>query len=280
MALQQIQFLDGNLLNNAGVKINGDVPSISTLFEGSLDYEPMEIGMYRGSFVNLDEFAGVLNYGAFEIDLGFVWRPTNIVLVLKKPRNFRVGADFFIAPGKFSNQVDFERTKVSRVHIAGEEPERVTLYGHIEGTESARYWYVFRQDFLATEVFSLVDGFLGGAVDVQSTISAGLNYQLMDPSILTYTDSGRAYAIRKPKYHMISGLNLPFLSRNQREEIMRFYNRKGITEPFWVAMDPENKWDGPAFGASFGIYRFASPPSFQHNFRDKFSVSMQLREAL
>ena len=281
MALQKIQFLDGNYLVNSGARINYELPGISTMFEGPPDFERKELQMQRAELSNFVIRRPGQVFGLLEVDLGFRGRPSNVVLVMKKPLDYDIeGTPYYIAGASTRERRNFLDVDTYEIHIAGDEPEQSMYYGYIPDGPAYRFWYIVRENPVDSDDFYFIDGFLGNAVNVQSTISAGLNYQLIDPSILTYTDSGRGYAIRKPKYHMVSGLNLPYLSRGQREEMMRFYNRKGTTEPFWVAMDPENKWDGPAMGMSFGAYRFNSPPNVQHNFRDKFSISMQLREAL
>ena len=165
--------------------------------------------------------------------------------------------------------------------IGGMDPPTVRMYYfHVPAGTGSREWALVRMRAGDHDKFSLWDSFIGQGIKVNSTISAGLSYQLVDPSLIGYSDSGRQYSVRKPKYYQISGLNLPFINRSQRSAMMRFYEQKGVTEPFWVSLDPDNKWDGPAFGPSFGAYRFEGPPAFTHNFLDKFSVSMSLREAL
>ena len=238
------------------------------------------------SISNLNGMSG--SYGLLGVNFTTARTFENVFLFIARENgvNDEFG-DFYIVPRTSTSQRNFQGVTAYQLHqigsqvIGGMDPPTVQMYYfHMPEEISSRYWAIIRAQSGTQSRFSLWDSFVGNGIKVNSTISAGLNYQLVDPSLIGYSDSGRQYSVRKPKYYQISSLNLPFIGRNQRSALMRFYEQKGVTEPFWVSLDPDNKWDGPAFGPSFGAYRFEAPPSFTHDFLDKFSVSMSLREAL
>lgn len=285
MALQEIQFLNENYMVESGVRLgSGARARVSAMLGGSAQ-PGLSNDFGSAPISNLNGESG--SFGIIRIDLGTIRAPDNFFVFIARANG--VMDDFgryVIVPSKtsqtnFQGVTGYELHEVGSQVLGGEDPPDVRMYYyHLPDDAASQQWSVIRIGVGSHDDFALWDTFLGQSVRVRSTISAGLSYQLVDPSLVTYSDSGRQYSVRKPKYYQISGLNLPFVNRHQRTALMQFYELKGVTEPFWVAMDPEDHWDGPSFGPSFGAYRFDGAPAFTHNFLDKFSISLSLREAL
>ena len=288
MSLQEIQFLNENYMAGRDARLGaGAVPRVSPMLGGNTAFAE---GFAFSSLTvsNLGDLGNTVV--AIDINLGLPQSPDNFFFFIAREHGGTAGeafGQFYIAPRTSSRQTNFEGVSVYKLHsvgsqvLGGDDPPIVQMYYyHLTEEVRSSQWLLIVTGTTGSGDLSLWDSFIGKSVQVRSTISSGLNYQLVDPSLIGYSDSGRQYSVRKPKYYQISSLNLPFINRNQRSALMRFYEQKGVTEPFWVAMDPDDHWDGPAFGPSFGAYRFESPPSFTHDFLDKFSVSMSLREAL
>ena len=288
MALQQIQFLDENFMAEDGTRVGGGSrPRVSAMLGGSgSSLSALEFEFGAANVSNLNGQGGA--YGIAHIQFSSARAPENVFIFVAREHGVSTDfGDFYFVPTSSSSQTNFQGVAAYQMHeigsqvIGGMDPPDVRMYYfHLPDGTSSRTWALVRAGGGTQDDFSLWDSFIGNPIQVKSTISSGLSYQLIDPSLIGYSDSGRQYSVRKPKFYQISGLNLPYIGRNQRSALMRFYEQKGVTEPFWVAIDPDNHWDGPAFGPSFGAYRFESPPAFSHDFLDKFSVSMSLREAL
>ena len=272
--IQNIQFMMNNFLLGQPPSINGDDIPISTMFEGS--NQGVNVAGETQNLSNLitrskENFSG--NCRVFSIDLGEPRPPQNLIAIFKG-LDLGKNSEMILAETPVPTATDLAGINLHHGWRAGPE----VYYCHLVSPQPAQYWKLI---FLGEEMDQdLTDIFFGGSVEVEAAVSVGITHNVVDPSQLTYVDSGRAYAIRRPQYQVVSGIRLPFLNRQQVTAFKNFSNSKGITEPFWVSIDPQNLWDGPAFSATFGAYRFDGMPVFNHEFLDKFSASFSLREAL
>lgn len=286
MSLTSVQFLNHNLASEVGVQ----AAPISTFFGGE-DVVPIPISFQTLTLTGFDGNSGSQQYDGIRVR---TTRPaelareqvTNLIAVRGTASAGDPFGDLLMVKAVSDNQTNFSDSEVYECHLVGEADGTATYYLYFshDSDLSDNFWVLVRRPpqgvTRSARRFTLNDIFLGTAVEVDTPASTGLSFTLEDPSFITYSDSGRGYSVRKPKYWKIGSMTLPFLGRCQRDALIRFYEEKGLTEPFWVSIDPQDRWDGPSFGASFASYRFDSPPSFTHNFRDRFSASISLREAL
>ena len=126
----------------------------------------------------------------------------------------------------------------------------------------------------------LKDVFLGDSVDMESAPARGLSHIMRDPSVKFTSESGRKYWHRRQKYQKINDIEFPLIQRWQVSALKIWSDRVGLTDPFWAILDPHGNWDGPLFGASFGVFRFSVLPLFYHVAGDYWSVKFSLEEAL
>lgn len=284
--LTSVQFLNHNLADEVGVQ----AAPISTFFGGD-EVVPIPISFQTLTLTGFDGNDGSAQYDGIRIK---TTRPpeladeqvSNLMAVRGTASAGSAFGDLLMVKAVSDNQTNFTDSRVYQCHLVGERDGLATYYLYFDHTSdaAANFWVLVRRPPAGVSRdarrFTLNDLFLGTSVAVDTPASTGLSFKLEDPSFITYSDSGRGYAVRKPKYYRISSMTLPFLGRCQRDALIRFYEKKGITEPFWVSIDPQDRWDGPSFGTSFGSFRFDSAPAFTHNFRDRFSASISLREAL
>ena len=273
MALQEVQFIDDNFVLDANAQINGRAAPVSTLFEAPHDRELVPVNLLTKSVSNLrvnDENVSISAH-VLQIDLGNSRSPTNLIMVFKGLALDRL-PELFVAPVPSLSTSNYSGIYAYRGWRAGAE----IFYLYVNPTAESRYWHAI----FTSNPGALTDTFLGGSASVNQVVSKGLNHKVYDPSQFVYSDSGRFYAVRRPKYQTITNLRLPFLDRRQVTALKQFSEKKGITEPFWISIDPDNRWDGPSFGATFGAYRFDTMPTFSHAFLDKFTATFNLREVL
>ena len=128
--------------------------------------------------------------------------------------------------------------------------------------------------------FNVRDIFLGDSVDIDRAPAKGLIHQSTDLSQIFVAESGREYCLEKPILQNITTIDLPFLKRYQVSSIKIWSDQMGISTPFWTILDPQGVWDGPVFGATFGVYRLATMPTFTHQFADVWSTNLSLKEVI
>ena len=124
------------------------------------------------------------------------------------------------------------------------------------------------------------DLYVGGVVDLDRPPARGLSHQSIDLTQVFQAESGREYFLDKPIYQTISGIEFPLLQRYQVSALKIWSDQIGISHPFFAVLDPSGKWDGPAFGASFGFFRMTSLPLFTHQFTNYWSTTLNLKEVL
>ena len=264
-----IQFLDDNFLTNSSSTINSSAAPVSTLYGGSpgVATSPTASAALASFSTKLrdgTDFSGASQL--FTVALSSSQSVSNIVINLSDD----IDTNIVVLDSGSSGFASASRYNGWRI-----APDMYYVY--LPSSASSATWSIV---FTTSSSVSISDIFFGSSVDLNTPLSRGFSHSVVDPSVITYADSGRAYSVLKAKYQTISGITLSYLNRHQINALKEFSEDKGLTEPFWAVLDPENKWDGPAFGMSFGAYTFSSMPVFAHDFLDKFSASFDLREGL
>lgn len=69
-------------------------------------------------------------------------------------------------------------------------------------------------------------------------IKTGFKKQIIDPTTRSVSYSGASYFDERAKYIEITGNTLPFLLRADRDSFEEFFNLFGVSNPFFVSLDP------------------------------------------
>ena len=264
--------MDKNFGLLSGTSVNSSTLPISTMYGGLPGGSTSPVSSGALASISIPARDGTTYSGAaqqFTIAFSSRQSPTNLIVNLEAAIS---GTHDLIAVDSGPSGIN-----TATRYYAWPVSDRM-YYAHMPRSAASATWSLIFTG--VSSAISLADIFIGDAISVDSPIASGLSHTIVDPSIITYADSGRAYALKKSQYQTIDGLRLSYLSRSQVTALKTFSEDKGLVDPFWVALDPANKWDGPAFGASFGAYVFSSMPLFTHDFKDKFTASFSLREAL
>ena len=273
MSLQNIQFLDTNFATLTGTTIGSSTPPVSTLYGGQPGDPSSPLSSGSLASVSIPYRDGSTYSGAaqqFTITFQSAQQPANLIVTLDDP--------ITIAHELVLIDAGPSAINTAKRYYAWPVNDR-TYYVYVPKPSASTTWTLIFIGGLTAAV-TMTDIFIGSSVAVDAPIASGLSHSIVDPSIITYADSGRAYAVKKTQYQTVSGLRLAYLDRHQVTALKTFSEAKGLTDPFWIAIDPDNKWDGPAFGMSFGAYVFSAMPTFTHDFLDRFTASFSLREAL
>lgn len=256
---------------------------ISYKFGGASSTESQDWPI-RSSQIALKEDKSYYRGGVFlsDITLGSSMRSTNFVL--------RVESDTAEISEGYQGVIECNLTNVIPSNPQSSPPDDTFLlkragseyfYVNIPRNVSYRYYRVKLFNPAGTSgQIKIKDIFLGDSVDVDRAPAKGLSHQTVDPSQVFRAQSGREYWLRKTKYQTISGISFPLLRRWQVAALKTWSDGVGLTDPFWVILDPADCFDGPSFGASFGAYRLAAMPSFSHQVVQYWSASLSLKEAL
>lgn len=272
--MHNFQFLDQNFATVTGTTVNASQPRISTMYGGQPG-DPSSSSPSSGALASISTF-----YRDGSVYSGSAQQFTISFSAPRAPSNFIIKLAFSVTG---SHEVVIFDAGISGLNAAKRiyawPVNENMYYAYVPEPTPSNIWTVVFIG-VGSQTLMLDDLFIGDAVAVNSPVATGLSHTTVDPSIITYADSGRAYAVKKTQYQTISSLRLPYLNRHQVTAFKSFSEVKGLTDPFWISMDPMNDWDGPSFGMSFGAYTFSSIPTFTHDFLDKFTASFSLREAL
>lgn len=113
----------------------------------------------------------------------------------------------------------------------------------------------------------------------KTNIQNGFSKTIVDPSVVSYADSGVPYFRRKTKYKRMDNVTVAFASTSERTEFELFWNECGLTSPFFAVFDPELCVTSSINDLS-GLFFFDGDPVFNHNFSQYFDIAFNLRETL
>ena len=289
--LNYIQILTDNFMveSSASLSLRGSSSTkpISRKFggTGSNPVSWRNSGSGRAVKTDLTFYSGNLWYG--DIDLRSQKRSTNCLLFVSSTSpdispewegiiECNVSNSF---PSSLNSQSSYTPDDVFFFRRASAN----IFYVNLPRNLSYRYYRIklFNPESVSTSgTISLNDIFLGDSVDIDRAPARGVNHQTVDPSTEFLAESGRQYFLRKTKYQNIGSIELPLLKRWQVSSIKIWSDQVGTTDPFWMVLDPSGAWDGPVYGATFGIYRLSQMPNFTHQFTDHWSCSLSFREAI
>lgn len=110
-------------------------------------------------------------------------------------------------------------------------------------------------------------------------INVGFNYSLNDRSKVVESESGVMYSDVKSKFMSIGSLNLGVLDQSDKDAMLAMFERLGITQSFFISLDPTNIITADLFELT-KLVKFAESPSFQHIIRDIFTMQLSVREVI
>lgn len=105
------------------------------------------------------------------------------------------------------------------------------------------------------------------------------NEQIVDSSVISFSENGSLYADQKSKYSTFGNLSVSFIKEADLNIIKSGFNKNGLTKPFFIALDPDNKLKSNINDYTKMVY-FTSEPVYTHLFKTYYSVSLPIREAL
>jgi len=113
-----------------------------------------------------------------------------------------------------------------------------------------------------------------------TNVQRGFSKSIVDPTKRQTSIGGQEYFDLKTKYFTYSNMSVIQLTETERLEIETIFDRVGISEPFYLSVDPKLcitsrlndmtrlvRWDGKA-------------PTFQQLFLTRFNVSFAVKEVL
>ena len=293
--LEFAQILTENFMPHGGssIKLAGSNTAlnpkpISYKFGGSADTSGSTWALTSGvKATQIDQTYYSGRAFTFDVDLGELKRPTNLLFRWGSPSVGLSVSEFWQGivecriDSPFPSSQDQTTYSIDDIFYS-RRPAEDYFYFFLSRNRSYRY---FRMKLFNPSGFSspsstlqLWDIYLGDSLDIDRSPTPGMSYQSTDSSEVYVSESGREYFHERSIVQGITTLVFDNLQRYQATSIKAWSDNIGITTPFWVILDPWGGWDAPAYGASFGVYRLESMPSFSAEFPNGWSASLVLKE--
>ena len=217
-----------------------------------------------------------------KVDLGVALEPTFVGLVGPIDEAFSLSNEATVTI-QANNVDEFDSPQLSIVATK-------TAGGILEFIDSDtedrifRFWKIKIEDRKNTQ--SSTDGFkfgyfyLGDYKTFTTTnVTRGFSKEIQDPSIRFTSESGQDFFQEKIKYYTYNSASIEVMKGQEREEMEQMFYDFGITQSFFVAIDPLN-------GISLSndentkLVRFETKPTFTHVFLDYYNFAFSLKEVI
>lgn len=146
-----------------------------------------------------------------------------------------------------------------------------------------RYWefkFADRLNTVGPEGFNICHLYLGDYDTMTNTnIAQGFQESLIDPTVVKKSDAGSKFFRLKSKYASLKGLQINNLSQAERVILKTFFQDKGISEPFYVSIDPTQAASATIDELTKFVH-FEGNPSINHVFLNTYSISFALSEVI
>lgn len=149
------------------------------------------------------------------------------------------------------------------------------------GSYAYRYWRYYIDDSFAN-VGSIAHAYVGDYLTITTrNIVNGFVAGTVDPSIVQDSDSGSSfYVSEKTRYQMLTGGNVLWIPRSQRQDLQQFVHDVGICTPFYISIDPTLVVSDSIDEWTRRVRFNGQTPAFPHFKGDVFSmVGIEMREA-
>jgi hypothetical protein len=186
-----------------------------------------------------------------------------------------------------ANNIDDFVTNVPYESIGTVTPNGVFTFldtsEDLDDLPSFRFWRVEiidRTNALGNSFLNIGNIYLGTYTSISArNIQSGFEKNLQDPTIITQSDSGVQFFDERTKYREYSGVNLLYLTSEDRLELEDFINRQGVSRPFYVALDP-TLINSQSTDELVLYSVFNRMPRVVHVSNETYSMAMNFREAL
>lgn len=104
-----------------------------------------------------------------------------------------------------------------------------------------------------------------------TNIARGFQKQLVDPSDIQETQSGRRYFNQRTLYERFNNLQIQLPERSERLTFQQFVYDFGLTNPFFISIDPGLKISDELVELTKFVY-FDPLPTIDHVFLDRYNI--------
>jgi len=224
-------------------------------------YASNEIRIHNFEYIDID-----LNTSAFAIGfLGFIGSVGD-TLSISKNAVVKILADNVPITFDIVQPVDITLTYDDRGYLQFFDAIADTNY---------RYWRILIQDETngngPTSV-SMGYLYLGTYITfVTTNIARGFDKELIDPSSIQETNTGRRFFNKRNIYNALNNLQIQLPCRAERLEFEQFVYDFGLAEPFFISLDPGTNISDALSELTY-LVNFSSLPNFGHRFVDLYDI--------
>ena len=151
-----------------------------------------------------------------------------------------------------------------------------------ETLRTYRYWRFYYEDRLnpkGPEGVSFGHVYMGDYLTTNTNVASGFTKPTVDPSRASESESGARFFEERTKYTLLNGMAYQVIAEDDRLALEGLYSEFGRTRPLFVSVDPKLEIS-PNLGNLTYYVNFNADPTPQSLFRDKYSYTLSLREAV
>ena len=148
-------------------------------------------------------------------------------------------------------------------------------------TTTYRYWkFIYVNNQNTDSDFPISHIYLGDYKTMSTTnITSGFSKSLVDPSKKVTSIGGQEYYALKTKYFKFSNMSINHLTETERLEIEDIFYSQGVSEPFYISLDPTLCLTSGLADLT-KLVRFDTSPVFRQLFLSRFNVGFSVHEVI
>jgi len=227
-----------------------------------------------GSAINSDEIR-IHNYEFIDIDLGSSVASAEFIgFIGPLSQEISISSNAVVKVQADNVPIALDSTPLFDLTLTHNDRGYLEFFDAISDT-AYRYWRVLIQDKTngnGPQSIAMGYLYLGDYLSFTSTnVARGFSKNIVDPSTVQATPSGRRYFNKRSPYNQLSGLQIQLPNRAERLAFEQFSYDHGVTDPFFISLDPGSRISDELHELTYFV-NFESLPNFGHRFIDYYDI--------
>lgn len=177
-----------------------------------------------------------------------------------------------------NNVNDFASPALNRL-VYHTDRDRGVFHWIIDEDSNYRYWQIRIADTYNPSELDIGHIYFGNSEGFASTNVSGFNRSFTDFSQLSEAEDGTQYADTRPSLTNIGNISINLASTEDVDKIFDIYKKVGKHTPFFFSIDPGGIISTRVSDLTHFVF-FNGEPSIDHNFYNRYNISLSLREAI
>lgn len=157
--------------------------------------------------------------------------------------------------------------------------EGAFLAPDVSSTDYCRYWRIKIVDVKNSAISASVAYIGDSVINTNTNVATGFTKGMADPSARLFSESGKLYSDRRPKFFSLSSLSVQLLKGQELLDMEQLVYDLGTGRPFFICIDPGT-------GVSLSLAKMThyveldAEVQFSHVLNSYYNCSFSLREVL